>query len=77
MADYIARRIAEPIEIDGNIDKPVWRNATWSRRFVDMTSGAPGMFDTKTAIYGQIRISTSHFGRKSQWWKRALSSAIA
>lgn len=50
VADYVARRIAEPIAIDGNIEKSVWRNATWSRRFVDMTSGAPGMFDTRTAI---------------------------
>lgn len=50
MADYIARRIGQPIEIDGNIDKPVWRNATWSKRFVDMTSGAPGMFGTRAAI---------------------------
>jgi hypothetical protein len=50
VADYAARRIAEPIEIDGNIDKPVWRNATWSRRFVDMASGAPGLFDTRTAL---------------------------
>jgi hypothetical protein len=50
VADYVARRIADPIEIDGNIDKPVWRNAAWSRRFVDMASGAPGLFDTKTAL---------------------------
>ena len=39
MTDYIARRIGEPIEIDGNIEKPVWKNASWSRRFVDMTTG--------------------------------------
>lgn len=50
VADYIARRIAEPIEMDGDIGKPVWRNAAWSRRFVDMTSGAPGLFDTRAAI---------------------------
>lgn len=50
MADYIARRIDAPIEVNGDLGKNVWRNATWSRRFVDMTSGAPGMFDTRTAI---------------------------
>ena len=50
VADYIARRIAEPIEVDGDIEKPAWRNAAWSRRFVDMTTGASGMFDTKAAI---------------------------
>ena len=49
-ADYVARRIVEAIEVDGNIEKPVWRNAAWSRRFVDMASGAPGLFDTRTAL---------------------------
>jgi hypothetical protein len=50
VADYIARRISESIEIDGNIDKPIWRTAKWSERFVDMTSGVPGLFDTRTAL---------------------------
>ena len=48
--DYIARKIPDPIEIDGNIDKAVWRNAIWTRRFVDMVSGAPGLFDTRAAL---------------------------
>ncbi len=50
MADYIARRIAEAIVIDGNIEKAIWKNAAWSRRFVDMTTGAPGLYETRTAI---------------------------
>ena len=49
-ADYTARRISESIRIDGDLGKPVWCNATWSRRFVDMVSGDPGLFDTRTAL---------------------------
>ena len=49
-ADYTARRISESLRIDGDLGKPVWRNATWSRRFVDMVSGDPGLFDTRTAL---------------------------
>lgn len=50
MTDYVARRIADPIDIDGNIEKPAWKTAAWSRRFVDMTNGAPAMFETRAAI---------------------------
>jgi hypothetical protein len=50
MADYTAFKIAVGPEIDGNLDKPVWRNATWSKRFVDMVTGEPGIFDTRVAI---------------------------
>jgi hypothetical protein len=47
---YHARKITESVVIDGNLDKPLWQNAFWSHRFVDMVTGAPGMFDTRTAI---------------------------
>jgi hypothetical protein len=48
--DYTANRIAESIVIDGNINKPVWQQAEWSRRFSDMVTGQPGMFNTQVAI---------------------------
>jgi hypothetical protein len=48
--DYIARKISTSIDVDGNIDKDVWRNAQWSKRFVDMVTGDPGMFNTQSAI---------------------------
>lgn len=49
-ADYTAKKITQPIQIDGNIYKPVWQSAVWSKRFVDMVSGQPGMYNTQTAV---------------------------
>ena len=49
-ADYTAKKISATINIDGNINKDVWRNAQWSKRFVDMVTGDPGMFNTQSAI---------------------------
>jgi hypothetical protein len=49
-SDYTARKISTSIAIDGNINKDVWRNAHWSKRFVDMVTGDPGMFNTQSAI---------------------------
>ena len=46
---YTCYRTPEPIWIDGNLDKPAWRNALKSGRFVDIVSGDPGLFDTRTA----------------------------
>ncbi|GKY97983.1 hypothetical protein MPSEU_000756400 [Mayamaea pseudoterrestris] len=34
---YTAQKIHDSIEIDGNIDKPVWRAAQWSEPFADIT----------------------------------------
>ena len=48
--DYIAEKISKSITIDGNINKEVWKNAKWSKRFVDMVSGEAGMYNTQTAL---------------------------
>lgn len=48
--DYKAHKIAENITIDGNIDKPIWKNAIWSKRFVDMVTGDLGMYNTQSAM---------------------------
>jgi hypothetical protein len=48
--DYTARKISSSIAIDGNIHKEVWQQATWSRRFADMVTGAAGMYNTQTAL---------------------------
>ncbi len=50
MQPYTARKIATTLLIDGDLMKPVWKNAAWSHRFVDMVTGAPGLYDTKAAI---------------------------
>ena len=48
--DYIARRIERPVTVDGDIEKSVWKEAQWTSRFVDMVSGEPGLYETRTAI---------------------------
>jgi hypothetical protein len=48
--DYKAYKITEQITINGNINKPVWKNAIWSKRFVDMVTGDLGMYNTQSAI---------------------------
>jgi hypothetical protein len=48
--DYQACKIQDSIVIDGNINKEVWRNAKWSRRFVDMVTASPGIFNTQVAL---------------------------
>ena len=49
-SDYIARKIESTIQVDGNTQKEIWQNATWSKRFVDMVTGDPGMYHTHVAI---------------------------
>jgi hypothetical protein len=48
--DYTARKIRESITIDGNVNKTVWQNAEWSKRFCDMVTGQAGMYNTQAAI---------------------------
>ena len=47
--ELIATRLDGSIALDGRVDKPAWQAAEWSRRFVDMVDGAPGMYDTRAA----------------------------
>jgi hypothetical protein len=37
------------MRIDGRLDKPAWREAPKSPRFVDLVSGVPGLLDTRMA----------------------------
>ncbi|MEL7341482.1 MAG: carbohydrate-binding family 9-like protein, partial [Bacteroidota bacterium] len=48
--DYYANKISTAITIDGNVEKEIWKNAKWSKRFVDMVTGDPGMYHTQVAI---------------------------
>jgi hypothetical protein len=47
---YTCCRTAEPIHIDGMLDKPSWKLAEKSPRFVDMVSGKAVAFDTRAAL---------------------------
>ena len=46
---YTAYRVAQPLHIDGRLDKPAWANAPRSTRFVDLVSGRRTLHDTRAA----------------------------
>lgn len=48
--DYIARKITGSIAVDGNIYKEPWQSAQWSKRFADMVTGQPGLYNTQAAL---------------------------
>ncbi|MFC5412386.1 carbohydrate-binding family 9-like protein [Larkinella bovis] len=50
MPDYIAQRISQALEINGDLTKLAWQTATWSHRFVDMVTATPGLYDTRAAM---------------------------
>lgn len=49
IAHYTSVKTAGPLVIDGNLEKPQWKEALKSRRFVDLVSGEPAFFDTRMA----------------------------
>lgn len=49
-ADYTAQKTGHTITIDGAVFKEPWKSAAWSRRFCDMVTGQPGMYNTQTAL---------------------------
>ncbi|MES2649358.1 MAG: carbohydrate-binding family 9-like protein [Bacteroidota bacterium] len=48
--DYTAKKITSSIEINGDLAKETWREALWSKRFTDMVTGEPGMYNTQVAL---------------------------
>jgi hypothetical protein len=46
---YRCRRTSRKPAMDGRLACPVWQQAEQSPRFVDMISGAPGLYDTRSA----------------------------
>jgi len=51
LARYTCFRAGGPVEIDGRLDKPAWRKAQKSARFVDLVSGVPGFLGTRMASF--------------------------
>lgn len=47
---YLARKIASPLRLDGDLGKDVWTTAARTERFVDMATGAPALLSTQAAI---------------------------
>ena len=50
IAHLTAYRAAEPLTIDGRLDKPSWQNAPRSPRFVDLISGRRAIHNTQAAV---------------------------
>lgn len=49
LVHYTCNRTERRIDVDGRLDKPAWREAPRSRRFVDLVTGVPGFLDTRMA----------------------------
>lgn len=49
IAHYTCAKTKGPVEINGNLNKPVWEHAIKSPRFVDMVTGGPALYDTHSA----------------------------
>jgi len=49
LARYTCHRAPYGMAIDGRLDRPAWRKARKSHRFVDLVSGVPGFLDTRMA----------------------------
>lgn len=50
IAHYTAYHITQPINIDGHLDEPAWKQAPLSPRFIDIISGKPTIHDTRAAV---------------------------
>ena len=42
LTHYTCHRTSHKIAIDGRLDRPAWREAPKSHRFVDLVTGVPG-----------------------------------
>jgi hypothetical protein len=49
LSHYTCYRTSRRPRIDGRLDKPAWREAPRSSRFVDLVSGGPAMLETRMA----------------------------
>jgi hypothetical protein len=49
IAHYTCRKAKEAFPIDGNLEKPVWKQAEKSRRFVDLVTGDRAILNTQMA----------------------------
>lgn len=50
IVSYTARRIREPIQVDGKLDERVWKEAKRSQSFVDLVTGDRAIYDTRVGV---------------------------
>src|SRR5512135_2523902 len=67
LAHLVCRRTPSPITVDGDLDKPAWRAAARSSRFVDMVSGEPALYETRVAcLWDQERFYVAYWAEEPQ-----------
>lgn len=49
VAEYVCLKTPVPLEINGRLDKEIWKKAPQSPRFVDLVTGQPAFLDTRIA----------------------------
>ena len=66
MAAYIAQKIEQDFEIDGDVRKAIWSDATWSEQFIDMATGGAADFETHCAIlWSQSHLYVAFYAEES------------
>ena len=52
VSTYVAKKVSQPLTIDGDLTKEVWQKSEKSHRFVDVIDGHPGLYDTRVRALG-------------------------
>ena len=47
---YICKKINHDFDVDGNLDKDIWKKAEKTGRFIDIIGGNPALYDTRAAM---------------------------
>ena len=74
---YTCYRTPTALTIDGRLDEPAWQAAPRSPRFVDVVSGAPGLYDSRAAALWDDDYLYIGFWIEEPWVKAAISERDA
>jgi Carbohydrate family 9 binding domain-like len=74
---YLCYRAPAPITIDGRLDEDAWRDAPRSPRFVDVVSGAAGLYDTRAAALWDDDYLYIGFWVEEPWVKAQITERDA
>jgi hypothetical protein len=67
LAHVVCHRAKEPIVVDGDLEKPAWKNVQRSTRFVDMVSGEPALYETRVACqWDEERFYVAYWAEEPQ-----------
>lgn len=74
---YTCYRAPAPLTIDGRLDEAAWRAAPRSPRFVDVVSGAAGLYDTRAAALWDDEYLYIGFWVEEPWVRAAITERDA